>query len=258
MEMEEITAVRNIHKEDEGTNEQIMETGEELQGHYSKLQNPSDDVYSDAFYDGSLLKTRPGNQTQGNVRLYAVCLFLSIICLVLLLVVIILGVKLQTGCGKIEETAAPNMPTAPFVRTCSFEQCQFSLSKAQFQNLGCQQCPNGWLPVDQSCFYLSRFRLSWDMSQKNCTARGGSLAVITSQRLQNFLTEKGNLKYWIGLRNQGATWTWVNNTVLKESYWADVESAGDCGILNSKIPPEKNWMQSPCNSYTYFICQLQF
>ncbi|KAM7421011.1 hypothetical protein PAMA_015282 [Pampus argenteus] len=220
--------------------------------------------WSNFYKLGGLLKyltnmlSSTGNQTQGNVRLYAVCLFLSIICLVLLLVVIILGVKLQTGCGKIEETAAPNMPTAPFVRTCSFEQCQFSLSKAQFQNLGCQQCPNGWLPVDQSCFYLSRFRLSWDMSQKNCTARGGSLAVITSQRLQNFLTEKGNLKYWIGLRNQGATWTWVNNTVLKESYWADVESAGDCGILNSKIPPEKNWMQSPCNSYTYFICQLQF
>ncbi|KAM7383318.1 hypothetical protein PAMP_002981 [Pampus punctatissimus] len=133
------------------------------------------------------LEREKGNQTQGNARLFAVCLFLSILCLVLLLVVVILGVKLQTGstlCAKIEETTAPNMPRNPFVETCSFEQCQSYLSKAQSKHLGCQQCPNGWLPLDRSCFYLSTFRLSWNMSQKNCTARGGSLAVITSQRLQ--------------------------------------------------------------------------
>lgn len=48
----------------------------------------------------------------------------------------------------------------------------------------CQQCADGWLTFGRSCFYLSTFRLSWDESQRNCSARGGSLAVISSQRVQ--------------------------------------------------------------------------
>ncbi|KAI3360517.1 hypothetical protein L3Q82_002404 [Scortum barcoo] len=163
------------------------------------------------------LEGEKGNQTEGNARLYrAGCIFLTIICLVLLLVVVILSVK----------------------------------------HLGCRQCADGWLTLGRSCFYLSKFRLNWAESQRNCSARGGSLAVVSSPTIQNFLTEKGKMSYWIGLKHNGAAWTWVNNTVLRESYWAEVPPPEGCGLLSSRSPPEANWVTAACNAYSFFICQL--
>lgn len=51
-------------------------------------------------------------------------------------------------------------------------------------DLGCRQCADGWLTFGRSCFFLSTYRLGWEQSQRNCTARGGSLAIITSREVQ--------------------------------------------------------------------------
>lgn len=48
----------------------------------------------------------------------------------------------------------------------------------------CQLCPIGWLTLDEQCFYLSTTRLNWDDSQRNCSASGGSLAVIETKKVQ--------------------------------------------------------------------------
>ncbi|KAM6936583.1 early activation antigen CD69 isoform 2-T2 [Lycodopsis pacificus] len=199
-----------------------------------------------------------GKQTEGNTRVYrAACLFLTIICLVLLLVIIILSMKLQTGSTVCPERAEATAVDKGGARSCSSEECLDLFPNTQAQHLGCRQCADGWLTFGRSCFYLSTFRLSWDGSQRNCTARGGTLAVVTSEKVQNFLTEKSKMIYWIGLRQKGATWTWVDNTVLQKSYWAEVPSEGDCGILSKKRSPA-NWIKASCNSASYFICQLQF
>ncbi|XP_026173335.1 early activation antigen CD69 isoform X3 [Mastacembelus armatus] len=210
------------------------------------------------------LEGEKGKQAEGNVRLYRVgCFFLTLLCLILLLVVIVLGVKLQTGFTVCPDrlktaTAAPGRHIPSITPACSYEQCQAHFDNIQPRHFGCRQCADGWLTFGRSCFYLSTFRLSWEESQKNCSSRGGSLAVITSQKVQNFLTKMGKVKYWIGLRNKGASWTWVNNTALQESFWAEELSPGDCGILCGKSPPEKNWITASCESYSYFICQLYF
>ncbi|KAM9852183.1 C-type lectin domain family 2 member D isoform 2-T2 [Aulostomus maculatus] len=199
------------------------------------------------------LEGEKDKQAQGNIRMYRLaCFILSLVCLVLLVAVIVLCVKLQTGSAVC--TVSGDFPAS---ERCSCEQCPSYFVQNQIQVLRCQQCPNGWLSFDKFCFYLSTFRLSWDESQRNCSAAGGSLAVVTSKKVQNFLTQEGKLKYWIGLRFKGASWTWVNNTELTQSYWGDVPFKGDCGILDSRSPQDKNWMKSPCLSYSYFICQLQ-
>ncbi|KAG8009985.1 Early activation antigen CD69 [Nibea albiflora] len=144
--------------------------------------------------------------------------------------------------------------------TCSYSQCQDYVSRSVAPYRECKQCADGWLTFGRSCFFMSTTRLSWEQSQKNCTTRGGSLAVISSQEIQNFLTQKGKMKYWIGLRKtnqESDTWTWVNNTVPQTSYWAEDPQQGDCGIINSDNPGQRNWVRAPCSSYTYFICQLQ-
>ncbi|XP_041798017.1 C-type lectin domain family 9 member A isoform X2 [Chelmon rostratus] len=207
------------------------------------------------------LEGQKDQQTKGNTRLYrAVCLFLALICLVLLLVVIFLSVKLQTGstvCPEREEAIKANRRNPSFTPTCSYEQCQAHFPTVEVKYRSCPQCAAGWVTYGESCFFLSTFRLSWDESQKNCSARGGSLAVISSLRTQRFLTREGKMNYWIGLRQKSNTWTWVDNTALQESYWVGVRSEGDCGILSGGSSPEKNWITASCQAYTYFICQLQ-
>ncbi|MED6290747.1 hypothetical protein CHARACLAT_016537 [Characodon lateralis] len=75
---------------------------------------------------------------------------------------------------------------------------------------------------------------------------------------QSFLTEKGKLKYWIGLRQDGSIWNWVNNNELEQSYWKETAQIGDCAYLNSEGPVQKNWDRASCQTSTYFICQLQY
>ncbi|GAA6220542.1 early activation antigen CD69-like isoform X3 [Lates japonicus] len=212
------------------------------------------------------LEGEKAKQTEGNARLYrAGCVLLTIMCLVLLLIVIVLSLKLQTGsttdCPENEVPIAPERANPKLASTCDYEQCKAlfpSIPSIEAKHLGCRQCADGWLTFGRSCFFLSTYRLGWEQSQRNCTARGGSLAIITSQKVQNFLSKEGNLKYWIGLRRKGDTWTWVNNTAIRDSYWADNAASGDCGILNSENRADKNWITAPCDAHTYFVCQLQF
>uniref|UniRef100_A0AAX7UM54 C-type lectin domain-containing protein n=1 Tax=Astatotilapia calliptera TaxID=8154 RepID=A0AAX7UM54_ASTCA len=199
--------------------------------------------------------------TGGNVRLYrGVCLFLTLMCIVLLVVVIILSLKLQTGptvCPVVEESATAKEAVPAFAPGCSFENCQAQFPAIHIKHHGCRMCGDGWMTFGRSCFFLSTFRLKWHQSEQNCTSRGGSLAVITSKEVQDFLTQKGNLQYWIGTIKKGTEWTWVDSTKLQESYWAEDPRTGNCGILDSTGPSARNWIRAPCNVATYFICQLQ-
>lgn len=204
------------------------------------------------------LQGEKGKQTAaGNVRLYRIaCALLTLICLVLLLIILILSTKPQTGstvCSEIEETTAPTEHSAP---ACTFDHCQALFPNIQLQYLGCRQCADGWLTFGRSCFFLSTYRLNWEDSQKNCTSRGGNLAIISSPDIQKYLSQTGDKLYWMGLRQSGRTWSWVNRSPLKKSYWEDATSTGDCGILNSQNQLEKNWIKTSCRASTYFICQL--
>ncbi|XP_061919757.1 early activation antigen CD69-like [Entelurus aequoreus] len=216
----------------------------EDQGGYSKLQQPSEDIYAEANFD-TATKT-PVKQAQGATQRFRVgCLILSLVCLVLLVVVIVLIVKL--GAGSTNDSAGSYI----------INQCT-TCKSVQVPTESPNGCPTGWLRLDQSCFYLSHFRLNWQQSQTNCSGRGGSLAVVSSLKVQNFLTQKGKgLKYWIGLRHNGGTWTWVNNDVLAQSHWGNNLANGDCGMLSSGNQTENNWMRGSCRAYSYYICQRQ-
>ncbi|CAN9513701.1 unnamed protein product [Ophioblennius macclurei] len=186
-------------------------------------------------------------QGDGNTLLYRrMSMILGFFCLVLLLIVIFLGVKLTGSCEAVGRKDD----------WCSFDQCQAFFRKVQAEECQCHNCPPGWKAFGQSCFYFSPLRLSWEESRLNCTSRGGSLAIVRSQELQSFLAKEGELLYWIGLKETGAAWKWVDNTVLRESHWAEDPKKGDCGILRGSSPPEKNWIRASCQATSYFICQL--
>ncbi|XP_030013789.1 C-type lectin domain family 7 member A isoform X2 [Sphaeramia orbicularis] len=248
MEMQEIPPEKQEippeqqKNDDEGTSEPMLEVKTEEKEeteHYTELTSPMEDVYTEAFFGDTQRKKKAGSQTQANIGLWrAACLCLSIICLILLLITVVLGLKLQTGstvCSDGEKTTDNHA----VVERCSMEWCQNHFPEIQPRRLWGRECPKSWLMLDQSCFFLSTYRLSWDESQRNCTNRGGSLTIINSQRVQTFLSKKGNLKYWIGLRER-ESWTWVDNSPLRESYWSDVPGDGECVTLNTDNPADKN------------------
>ncbi|KAM4601337.1 killer cell lectin-like receptor subfamily B member 1B allele C isoform 2-T2 [Polymixia lowei] len=207
------------------------------------------------------LNEEKDRETRGGLHVWhAICVLLGIICLVLLVVVVILSLKLQDQCpvggDSVTSVSLPEQASMP-AQVCSFEKCQTRFPQFPTQCPSCVKCDEGWLAFDNSCFYLSKHKLSWEESKSNCKARGGNLAVISNQGVQNFLSDKGSVMYWIGMRSRGGMWTWVNNTPVRKSYWAEDISSGDCGILRGEEPPEKNWVKDRCTSLTYFICEKQ-
>ncbi|XP_038832585.1 C-type lectin domain family 10 member A-like isoform X3 [Salvelinus namaycush] len=263
-------------------------------------------------------------QVLGNVGLYrAVCLLLSVICLVLLLVIIILCVKFPLqpqvchGTEKGIEAKEKGSVTEKGIEAkekgsvtekgieakekgsvtekgieakekgsvtekgieakekgsvtekgieakeerfqstevCSLKTCQAQYFQQQSQVPACHMCDEGWLHFESSCYFLSRDRMNWDESRDECKKRGADLAIITNKTVQTFLTKKGNLMYWIGLRQRTRNWVWVNNTALGQSYWSGSNRQGDCGLLTGRDPPERSWSSSSCDQYSFYICQ---
>ncbi|XP_020313262.1 CD209 antigen-like protein E [Oncorhynchus kisutch] len=224
-------------------------------------------------------------QVLGNVGLYrTVCLLLSVICLVLLLVIIIICVKFPFqpqvchGTEKGIEAKEKGSMTEKGIEAkekgsvtekgieakeerfqstevCSLQTCQAQYFQQQSQVPACHMCDEGWLHFESSCYFLSRDRMNWDESRDECKKRGADLAVITNKTVQTFLTMKGNLMYWIGLRQRTRNWVWVNNNALGQSYWSGSNRQGDCGLLTGRDPPERSWSSTSCDQYSFYICQ---
>uniref|UniRef100_A0A3B3H936 Si:dkey-26c10.5 n=2 Tax=Oryzias latipes TaxID=8090 RepID=A0A3B3H936_ORYLA len=217
MEMQEAPAkaeTEDKEKRAEKPKQEAKTEDEANQEQYSTLLSPSEEIYSEAFH-----ATKPPQELPGNARLYrAVCAFLLVICLILLAVVVILGMK----------------------------------------RAACEKCPRGWIAYRNYCYFLSTLRLNWDNSQSNCTKVGGSLAVIESQEVQNFLSKNGKLNYWIGLKQDQSEWKWNDNKMLEKSYWKSNPGNGDCALLYSRDPAEKNWAKISCQAASYYICQIEY
>uniref|UniRef100_A0A671KLD5 CD209 antigen-like protein D n=1 Tax=Sinocyclocheilus anshuiensis TaxID=1608454 RepID=A0A671KLD5_9TELE len=185
------------------------------------------------------------------LRVYRiVSLVLFVICVLLLIVVLVLFMKL-TGtppCQEVEQTTRSLSE-----QKCSLERCQ---ELYQLPQRLCSDCGKGWLRFENTCYFLSQNRLTWQQSREECQRKGGDLAVITNERVQMYLSMKGNLHYWIGLSHLGTNeWTWINNAVLTARYWGDVSFPGQCAILAGNEPPERSWRPYSCNLYLQYICQ---
>ncbi|KAG7469331.1 hypothetical protein MATL_G00127740 [Megalops atlanticus] len=185
-------------------------------------------------------------------------MILSILALILLAAVIILSVKLQTRAVCLEkETVIQDLKALP-PQTCSAAKCRAMYPEKQTKVRACTACDPDWLQFEGSCFYLSREYRTWSDSREECRQKAGDLAVADNEGVQEFLTTKGNLMYWIGLswdRTKG--WVWVNNATVGKSYWSHSVQLGDCGFLTGRDDYRSSWSQSPCTYNAAYICQKE-
>lgn len=248
MEMEAITKEPERYvAEGEGTSatQEAKSEGEAETELYTKLKGPTEDLYSEAKFLTDPSKTKIGGFLGlQDARLWrGVSVSLGATCAVLILIIVLLVIKLQSG------------------PVCQGAPAKFVSSKSLTVNVShkcCQadRCTNGWLRHGDSCFFLSTLRKTWDEAQKNCSDEGGNLAVIASHSVQNFLIQNGNLPYWIGLRYDQSSWTWVDRRPLTQSYWSDTPYKGNCVLLKGNASRDKSWMRSSCTRPTYYICEL--
>lgn len=185
------------------------------------------------------------------LRVYRiVSLVLFVICVLLLIVVLVLFMNLtgKQPCQEVQQIAS-----SPPEQECSLKKCEELYPLPQRL---CSDCGKGWLRFENTCYFLSQNRLTWQQSRQECQRKGGDLAVITNERVQMYLSKKGTLNYWIGLNHLGENeWKWINNTVLTVRYWGDMSFPGECAILAGNDPPERSWRPSSCSLYLQYICQ---
>ncbi|XP_072316769.1 early activation antigen CD69 [Eucyclogobius newberryi] len=236
MEMEEI-GNEPVYSSGEGTSGTEVKTeGKPETEIYSKLGNTSEDLYAE-FPPTKEKKALGVRQWQ------RACVFLAATCLILVATVVILAIKLSNGPSACVKSAFDGPPAFHI-------GCQSALQSPL--------CSEGWLQSGRACFLLSRKRKTWAASKKFCEEQGGSLAVITDAAVQNFLTQKGTLSYWIGLNKENTgVWTWVDGQRLTgNSFWSDSDrGVGDCAMLDAAAGDNKSWSKGLCSRPKYYICQ---
>ncbi|XP_041963687.1 CD209 antigen-like protein A isoform X1 [Alosa sapidissima] len=262
MEMEElISADRKPDDKDVEESAEIPETdvieaaegGDEDETNvYSKLQNPSEDVYETA----TLAKQPQKHITNfSRFRLFrAVTAILSVICLILLVVIIALAMKLQMQSicpDRLNEGENIDVSSV-----CTLERCLSIYPQRQVHTSTCHKCGKDWVEFEGFCFLLSRERLTWSESRSECRRRGGYLAVPDQDRVQNFLSQVSKSLHWIGLsRSRSGAWLWVDNSTLGKSNWSEQPGEADCVYLNGEAVPAQSWTTAKCSAVTYYICQ---
>ncbi|XP_051241646.1 CD209 antigen-like protein C [Dicentrarchus labrax] len=118
-----------------------------------------------------------------------------------------------------------------------------------------------WVDFNDSVYYISSIKKTWNASRDDCLKKGADLMIINSEEEQNFTRQlKDNM--WIGLTDSETegTWKWVDGTPLTTSYWMDGEPYNydlkeeDC--VEVKQHEKKNsWNDKPCDLPNFWICE---
>ncbi|XP_013868904.1 C-type lectin domain family 4 member E [Austrofundulus limnaeus] len=135
----------------------------------------------------------------------------------------------------------------------------------------CTECPDGWLQVEDQCFFLSTKKQNFSTSAEKCKDIGAHLAILTTREQHEAVEKEGRRLgwsqtfYWIGLsdsENEG-DWKWVDNSMLTTSFWnvqksePDNHTDGgpegeDCAVVDSFT---QSWYDVPCGFLYPRICQ---
>ncbi|XP_029911349.1 CD209 antigen-like protein E [Myripristis murdjan] len=124
-----------------------------------------------------------------------------------------------------------------------------------------QHALQGWLYFNNSLYYFSSARKTWNDSRQDCQSRGADLVIINSREEQEFTGQLKKLT-WIGLTDSETEgiWKWVDGTPLTTSYWGPGEPNSDggknedCGEI--KFHDRKNsWNDESCGSSNFWICE---
>uniref|UniRef100_G3TVS5 C-type lectin domain-containing protein n=1 Tax=Loxodonta africana TaxID=9785 RepID=G3TVS5_LOXAF len=160
------------------------------------------------------------------------------------------------------QNASPLLPVASPQKQIQLEleeiHQQLAWMNASLAGL-CNPCSRNWESFQNSCYFLSRTRGTWDTSVTACQDQGAQLVIINSveeQRFLQFWIVGKDTRTWIGLsdhHNEGA-WHWVDNTKLQLSFWTEGEPNNvgdeDCAEMIAA-----GWNDNKCTAENFWVCE---
>ncbi|XP_039193799.1 asialoglycoprotein receptor 1-like [Crotalus tigris] len=125
------------------------------------------------------------------------------------------------------------------------------------QERGC--CPRGWHLFQQSCYSISFDVNSWYHAKQDCEGKEAHLVIITSYEERQFVFQltKG-YSVWIGLRCEGGTWKWVDETpyTVRSTDWQPNKPRTNeqfCAMFYL----DGLWSDVYCQSNHMWMCEMQ-
>ncbi|KAM9169320.1 killer cell lectin-like receptor subfamily G member 1 [Pangshura tecta] len=74
-------------------------------------------------------------------------------------------------------------------------------------------CPDKWVAYRHSCYFFSRTKKDWLLSQEWCFGKESHLLVISDAQEMELFTVIHTEAHWIGLRNStGSGWAWEDGS----------------------------------------------
>uniref|UniRef100_A0A673GCX4 Asialoglycoprotein receptor-like 1 n=1 Tax=Sinocyclocheilus rhinocerous TaxID=307959 RepID=A0A673GCX4_9TELE len=119
-------------------------------------------------------------------------------------------------------------------------------------------CQEDWVFYEDSCYFQSLTKKSWQIAEKKCVEKGSHLVVFCLFLNQDFLSSivKLSESYWIGLvEKKEGQWSWVDGTDYND--WDVRVNGEDCGQLHARITVDRRrlWNDADCTLSFPYICE---
>ncbi|XP_029951088.1 C-type lectin domain family 4 member M-like [Salarias fasciatus] len=129
-----------------------------------------------------------------------------------------------------------------------------------------RQCQSGWQKFQNSCYYKSFSKKSWELGRQYCKNKQADLVVINSREEMVFVNKlyTGNTEVWIGLTDGGVEgeWKWVDGTDLTLTFWGKDQPNShngrnqDCVEIWHQTSGDGEWNDESCTIEQNFICEM--
>ncbi|XP_072025067.1 uncharacterized protein [Amphiura filiformis] len=131
------------------------------------------------------------------------------------------------------------------------------------------ECPNGYLPFQRSCYKVTNTELSRADAASACEDSGGHLADITSLDEQEFivsiLTASGGGDAWFGMLKDldaEGEYKWSDGSpLIHDETWQDIytyyDAIPDVICMRLREGSEYGWRDDRCSEKYKFVCELE-
>ncbi|XP_023185999.1 CD209 antigen-like protein E [Xiphophorus maculatus] len=125
-------------------------------------------------------------------------------------------------------------------------------------------CPKGWIHSQSSCYAVNdavpRNQKTWEEAQEDCIRKGSDLTIVGNEEEKKFVDGTswkdgdGLIKgFWIGLRDEGGKWKWMDGSDLTNQAWINQQPATDGQCVTSL--QNREWTSVSCTKRNGWICE---
>uniref|UniRef100_A0A3B5L4X0 C-type lectin domain-containing protein n=1 Tax=Xiphophorus couchianus TaxID=32473 RepID=A0A3B5L4X0_9TELE len=123
-------------------------------------------------------------------------------------------------------------------------------------------CPKGWIHSQSSCYAVNdavpRNQKTWEEAREDCRRKSSDLTIVGNEeekvKTGSETDGDGLIKgFWIGLRDEGGKWKWMDGSDLTNQAWIQQQPATDGQCVTSL--QNREWTSVSCTKRNGWICE---